>query len=85
MRIHRDRLIRRLFDSQKIPPDYVGRFSNIGIPDADSGPGVDLPGVHTIVVMPSVGQGIHRVYLDCPRCRRLIPIGRVGQHGKACH
>lgn len=86
--IHRDRLIRRLCGSQKLPLDFSGRFYQYAIPGRNREQS-DIPGYHTLRVYPSRkhakrhGTGIHRTFVLC-QCGREIPTGRFHQHKGAC-
>lgn len=87
-RIHMDRLRKQLTNrANKMPADFHGRFPATPVYDGrlDAVPWAEL----TVLIRPTLDRGdgrkssAHRVFVECP-CGKLVPAGRIAQHGRAC-
>jgi hypothetical protein len=43
---------------------------------------MDGDGDPNVMYMLKARSGKHRVHVECPKCRKLIPAGRIRQHAK---
>lgn len=80
-RIHRGRLLRALYLTDKIPATRSGRWDDVPVYNYSLSP---LPWAHfTVYLTRSRGRSKHRLFVVCA-CGRNIPFGRIHQHSKAC-
>lgn len=80
-RIHRGRLLRELYLTDKIPAARSGRWDDVPVYNYSLS---TAPWAHfTVFLMISLGRSKHRLRVKC-ECGRHVPFGRIGQHGKAC-
>jgi hypothetical protein len=82
--------LKELSASGKYFPFYYELYPHLGIDPKRHLPVSDRPQRFSvrgclIVIEPSSGKGRrspHRVKVECDKCRRMIPFGRLGQHVK---